>query len=333
MIKQKGVFVVSLDFELYWGVRDKRTLGSYKENILGVRSVVPALLRLFEEYGIHATWAVVGFLFFETRDELIKGLPSRKPGYLNAGLSPYSHIDSIGADEKEDPFHYAPSLIKMIASHAPSQEIGSHTFSHYYCLEKGQDIDTFRDDLDAAVRAAKKYNLNITSLVFPRNQFNRDYISICREMGIRAYRGNEAFWIYEAKNEENKPLFRKALRLMDAYINISGHNCYPVDRVVSEFPCNIPSSRFLRPYSDSLKILEPLRLKRILSGIAHAAKRGEVYHLWWHPHNFGINMDKNIMFLKKILDHYLKMKKLYGIESLNMRELSDKVIREINHGR
>ena len=194
MTKQKGILVISLDLELYWGVRDKRTIENYKENLLGVRSVVPLILKLFDEYKIHATWAIVGFLFFETRDELIRELPIKKPNYVNSKLSPYKHVNNIGSNEREDPFHYSPSLIKIITSF-PYQEIGSQTFSHYYCLERGQDIDTFKDDLEAAIKAAKRYNLSLKSLVFPRAQFNSEYISACREMGIQVYRGNESSWI------------------------------------------------------------------------------------------------------------------------------------------
>jgi hypothetical protein len=60
-----GILVISLDFELYWGVRDVFALEEYASNLLGVRKVVPAVLQLFDQYGIHATWATVGFLFSE----------------------------------------------------------------------------------------------------------------------------------------------------------------------------------------------------------------------------------------------------------------------------
>jgi hypothetical protein len=320
-VTQKGAFIISLDFELYWGVRDSRTLESYKSNLLAVRRVVPALLKLFEEYGVHATWATVGFLFFETRKELIQALPFRKPYYSNPRLSPYDHLEEIGQDEEGDPFHYAPSLIKQIASF-PHQEIGSHTFSHYYCLEKGQDIETFRDDLEAAKKVASKYKMDMGSLVFPRNQLNAEYLSVCKELGFKAYRGNECSWIYRAKNREHESLFRRGVRFLDAYVNISGHNCYSLEENPLDFPVNIPSSRFLRPVSSSRRILEPLRMHRILSGLSHAAKNRMIYHLWWHPHNFGEHMEENLSFLKKILDHYAKMKEIYGMESLNMRDLA-----------
>jgi hypothetical protein len=52
-----------------------------------------------------------------------------------------------------------------------------------------------------------------------------------------------------------------------------------------------------------------------------AAKKKRLYHLWWHPHNFGKNVQENINFLKKILDHYLLLKNRYSFISLNMGEL------------
>jgi peptidoglycan/xylan/chitin deacetylase (PgdA/CDA1 family) len=323
MKKQRGIFVISLDFELYWGIRDRRTLESYKENLLGVRFVIPRLLELFEKYKIHATWAVVGFLFFENLDELIKGLPAKKPTYVNSKLSPYQDIPYIGRNAEEDPFHYAPSWIKLIASF-PHQEIGSHTFSHYYCLEKGQDKETFRDDLSAALKAAGNYKLKLKSLVFPRNQFNREYLSVCKEMGIKAYRGNESSWLYQPRSRHEESLLRRGLRFIDAYVNISGHNAYSIDKLGSTSPYNIPSSRFLRPYSPRLKVLEPLRLRRILSDLTYAARKGLIYHLWWHPHNFGIHLEENLSFLRKILNHFLNLKEAYGMESLNMGELAQR---------
>ena len=70
-----GTLIASLDFELYWGVRDVKTVAQYRENLLGVRRAIPALLAFFADYGIHATWATVGFLFFASRVELLAGAP------------------------------------------------------------------------------------------------------------------------------------------------------------------------------------------------------------------------------------------------------------------
>ena len=39
MTMKKGVFTVSLDFELYWGLRDKRTISEYEANLKGVKKL------------------------------------------------------------------------------------------------------------------------------------------------------------------------------------------------------------------------------------------------------------------------------------------------------
>lgn len=57
----KGIFLISLDFELAWGFHDsKKANGLYKNIILGARIIIPTLLELFEKYDIHVTWATVG---------------------------------------------------------------------------------------------------------------------------------------------------------------------------------------------------------------------------------------------------------------------------------
>ena len=40
-MNRPGVFVVSLDFELYWGMRDKVPLAAYRDRLLGVRDAIP----------------------------------------------------------------------------------------------------------------------------------------------------------------------------------------------------------------------------------------------------------------------------------------------------
>ena len=48
-----GAFVLSLDFELHWGVRDHEPVnGPYRPNLLGARVAIPRLLELFTRYEI-----------------------------------------------------------------------------------------------------------------------------------------------------------------------------------------------------------------------------------------------------------------------------------------
>ena len=319
MKPKNGAFIISLDFELFWGIlsKNKKDIDNYKNNLFGARNVIPRLLELFDKYKIHATWATVGLLFFKTKNELIAGLPEDRPAYPDKTLSPYEHINEIGEDEKEDPLHYAPSLINLIASY-PNQEISSHTFSHYNTLEIGQNGKTFEADLATSIKIAKKYNINIETLVFPYHKINYDYLPICKKLGIMAYRGNQDGWLHNGKNY----LAKIIIRFVDRYVNIAGHNAFLPTMVSENLPLNIKASRFLYPYSGKLRFLEKFRLNRILSGMTYAAKNGLAYHIWWHPHNFGLNQEQNLMFLEKILKHYLALEKKYNMASLNIKELA-----------
>ena len=319
---QYGAFVISLDFELLWGVRDNRTIADYGANILGVRQVVPALLDLFAERNIACTWATVGLLFFATNAAMRAALPARKPRYTDARLSSYNYLDEVGADEERDPYYYGLSLIKRILDH-PAQEIGTHTFSHFYCLEEGGDVEAFRADLEAARAAAARLGIKLASIVFPRNQVDPAHLSVCCEFGLRAFRGNERVWFHRARSRSEQTLFARASRLADSYLPIGGpHDHAPtlVDGMV-----DIPASRFLRPAGKSAA-LERLRLWRITSAMETAARRRKLFHLWWHPHNFGADLQANLNFLRAILDHFRTLQERYDMRSMTMAAVANEVL-------
>ncbi len=56
--------------------------------------------------------------------------------------------------------------------------------------------------------------------------------------------------------------------------------------------------------------------------MTYAAQKGLVYHLWWHPHNFGEDVSNNFSFLEKILIHYSQLNEKFGFESVSMQGLS-----------
>lgn len=264
------------------------------------------------------TWATVGFLFFDEKDELLAHLPSLTPRYIDRNLSPYQHVYRIGPNERQDPFHYARSLIRRILQY-PGQEVGSHTFSHYFCLEPGQSIDEFRADLRAAHAAAAQLGIELKSLVFPRNQWRPDYLSACAETGIRAVRGCRRAWMYRPASGTHSAI-KRAFRLVDTYANLSGHSAER-PRACEPGLIEVPSSRLLRAYSPRLARLTPLQLRRIQGGMKHAARQGLTYHLWWHPHNFGLYQEQNLDILTRILTYFEELAARYGMVSRSMGEL------------
>jgi peptidoglycan/xylan/chitin deacetylase (PgdA/CDA1 family) len=316
-----GIFTVSLDLELYWGVRDSRSFDEYEANMRGERDAIHGTLDLFETYNVHATWATLGFLFFKDITELRRHLPRVLPDYEREKFSSYRYIDERSWGD-DDIYHFAPDIIEMIRR-CPGQEIGTHTFSHYYCLEEGQTLEAFRADMTAAVETAKAKGIAINSLVFPRNQGNPAYLPVLEELDIACYRGNENASFYKPTNKQEQNAMMRALRLLDSYINLSGYNTYSLEECGQRRPFNISASRFLRPYSRSLASLESLRLHRIKRAMRDAAANQRMFHLWWHPHNFGADVKRNLAFLEKILAYYDQLKQRYGMKSYNMGEIAD----------
>ncbi|SHG53306.1 polysaccharide deacetylase family protein [Ornithinibacillus halophilus] len=310
---ERGFFIISLDFELFWGVLDVFKKEEYEQHVLGARKVVPQLLDLFHRYEIHATWAIVGMMAFNQVEDVERHVPLEKPSYKNKKLSPYRMelLRHLGND-----LLFAPPLLQQIQK-TPDQEIATHTFSHYYTLEEGQTKNQFQHDLEHACKFGVE---EMTSVVFPRNQINEEYLQVCWELGMTAYRGNEDTWIYRLKSNERRRWGKRALRLLDGYFNLFGHQTYRLREVSDGRPVNVKSSRFLKPYSKRLSWLERLRLRRIKKDMTYAAKHGEVYHLWWHPHNFGVNQKENLAFLKEILNHYVYLQEKYGFQSMTMKE-------------
>lgn len=52
----------------------------------------------------------------------------------------------------------------------------------------------------------------------------------------------------------------------------------------------------------------------------YAAKKGKIFHLWFHPHNLGMEYIKNLKMLESILIYYKYLNKKYGMISCNMSE-------------
>lgn len=309
--------VISLDFELHWGVCDHLRVEDYRANLLGVREAIPAMLALFQRYDLHATWATVGFLFAETRRQLLDALPAMRPTYDNPRLSPYGMLSEIGENERADPFHFAPSLLRQIAA-TRHQELGTHTFSHYYCLEPGQSSEAFEADLHAAAAIGRDFGPVCQSLVFPRNQFNPAYLPVMQKCGVRAYRGNGPQWAPKSTSKTTA-LLGRAIRLLDTYVPLTGNGTAPKPKLTPG-PVDVPASTFLRPYNPRLRPFDSLRRRRITSAMTAAAHRGESFHLWWHPHNFGVNLRENLAFLTELLEHFMTLRRRYEMQSFTMGE-------------
>lgn len=319
MNSTQGVFSISLDFELHWGIFDNATIEDKRSYFDATLDCIPKIVRLFVENNIEATWATVGMLFNKDLTELKQNLPSSFPSYSNKNLSAY-HFISNKLQNGDDKYYTAQHLIKRIHE-SNGQEVGTHTYSHYYALEDGQTLEQFEADIKQCVLKATKMGVDLKSIVFPRNQMNTDYLSICEKYGIVTIRTNPKKWFdFNTGNQ----LYKKVVRSLDCYLPlcntlISLENLNSKEHTLFF----IQFSRFLKPVSN-IAIIDNLKIYRIKREMTIAAKKGLSYHLWWHPHNFGNQPEKALWELEKIVTHYIHLKNVYDMQCLNMNNLRKK---------
>lgn len=324
----RSYFVISLDFELAWGFHDKDIQKTgYINNVKGARESVLKTLKLFEKHQIHATWAIVGALFCRSKTEL-ENLVNKELTYTESGHRLKDYLEEkIGLDEEDDPLHFAPTLIEKISS-SKDQEIGSHTFTHFYVMDETNDPNALEKELIGMAVVCPEAE----SMVFPRNQSMRPAVEVLRKRGYTSYRGlqENALWKYLVPlKKENKILskIRRLIRLSEVYLPLYGVFSYPIESAIEEGICNFRASAMFKPYFPKLAFLERLKINNIKRGMKIAAQKGHVYHLWWHPHNTGINYDLNFKQLDDICAYYNELAKKHKMISVSMKELAS-ILRE-----
>jgi hypothetical protein len=299
--------VISLDFEMRWGVHDKlgMDINAYRDNLKNVRLIVPALLELFKEHQIRATWATVGALGCGSWTEYFSNAPP-PPKYQRQQLAiseQYVEMDPKGR------LHFAPELLEAILA-TPGQELGSHTFSHIYLRESGVTVADAQADFSAVMDYwGRRLGVRPISLVFPRNQSN--FIETYRSAGVRIWRGNERPWYYDCTDSRANTMFPRALRAIDS-LN-------PLVRRASRVEDDMTrSSLFLRlgmPVQ-----LWSLHMARIRKELEYLTP-GEVFHVWWHPHNLGNDMSNKLRRVRQFLDIVSAFRDRGVVVSMNMQDL------------
>ena len=63
----------------------------------------------------------------------------------------------------------------------------------------------------------------------------------------------------------------------------------------------------------------------------HAARKGKIFHIWWHPHNLGDNAEAFLSQLEELLVYYTELNAKFGFVSKNMSEAQKDVSNENRH--
>lgn len=311
-MKQSGL-IISLDFELHWGRFDKVPLKGNEAYYYRTREVIPRLLALFEQYQIKATWATVGMLMAGDAEEWERFSPSLTPGFHEQAFSAYHWFRRASLDPN---CLFAPDLVREIIR-APGQELGSHTYSHYYTRISGQQTEEFRADLLAARHiAAEKFGQDLQSLVFPRNQYHLAALKTARETGFRSARTNPKDWFWQRPEKET--WVKKGFRASDSLVPLGKKTSFFPEIPARGFPTLLPASRFFRPYQDRMPWMNRMKLRRISEEMDLAARAGEMYHLWWHPHNLAQYPEQSLEEVKIVLEFFSSCRERYSMQSHSM---------------
>jgi peptidoglycan/xylan/chitin deacetylase (PgdA/CDA1 family) len=313
MESNKGMFIISIDYELMWGaIFNQSVRNGYEQRVPEVNKIIPQLLKLFEKYSIHATWAVVGAIGCHNKAEALTFASEQiKDPYSEQTLKDFINNTEDNID------YYIPSSIEQIAN-TDGQFIGSHTFSHFYVYEHNNIEKKLDEDLLSSKKILSKFQSPIQTVIFPKNQINEQALKVAEKNGFIIYRGRQ-----HSKRFNSKSKLGRIMRFLDAYLPICGDNTFSHTEVCEVNRYNVRASRFLRTYYNKLAIFEELKLRRIKAEMTKAAKKGKIYHIWWHPHNFSTNVEHNLKQLEQILVHFRYLNEEYGFISNSMEECAN----------
>lgn len=309
-------FVMSLDFELFWGVADTQTVAGYGRNVLGVWQAIPRLLGLFDRHRVKATWATVGMLMCRNYEHWRGIRPAILPTYTRRGISPY---DRDGLVKEHERLFFGRPLVQQILA-TQGQELATHTYSHFYCNEAGATPAQFAADLACAKALAAELGVQFQSVVLPRNQISEAFLPVLGEAGITVFRGNTDHWLYRTGDRVPGGVAGRVARFADACLPLSGSRTVHATRRGALV--NVPASLFLYPWSPSKQAVSAARLRRLKCGMTAAARSGGVFHLWWHPHNHGVNLEQNLALLDELLRHYRVLADTHGMQTHCMADFA-----------
>ena len=309
---EHGYFVFSLDTELAWGYLWSR--GAARRgfrNAAVERAAIRRLLDLMDEYGVRATWAFTGHLFYESCEECaicpimdLKGRDAR-----------FERIWGTG-----DAMWYGPDILEAVVSRNSGHEIACHGYTHRYFDKLTKEEARF--EIHEWLRLADRRGLPHYSMIFPQGRIH--HLDLFREAGFICYRGKDVRHPALAV-----PLVGKLLNRLNLKLALLPPQVYEPRRDASGL-VNIPSSQWIfRTHRGLESALDWLRLPYLrlvpaARAIRKAAETRQVIHLWAHPHEF--RTDRDFEKLRFLFRHFAAHAREGTIQSITMADLAKRVL-------
>lgn len=277
--------VLSLDFELGWGVLDS-SLWRQRENngvYERMRSIMPELLGLMADLEMPATWALVSSMLCPTVDKVEIG--HLKQGYRNA-------VASFLKEAKPSTWN-AIDLCELLLQDN-RQEIATHSATHLYVSHEDADERSYVEDIGLSLEQLLEFTgVKSSSIVYPRDQVDwKD--AIAKEYRLDG-RLNPAFGM------RSGPLARAAR----AFRNLGGN--YPLSSVSIGAYDEIYHGGSIyfnwqaNKYARLKRYILARQIDRLLSDIRLRNRAGQVCHIWLHPFNLSESGDLFSFFKKTLI--------------------------------
>jgi peptidoglycan/xylan/chitin deacetylase (PgdA/CDA1 family) len=278
--QQVGYFVFSLDTELAWGSLnwDKPHPHPLRRDGATERATIQRLLSMMDEFGVVATWAITGHLFYEKCEE--------------CDICPILHLK--GKDNRfekiwgsRDTMWYGADIVESLLSKDSKHEIAFHGYTHRLFSKLGNE--EARLEIQEWLRLAKRKNIIPKTVIFPQGKIG--HLDLFREAGFICYRGLDV-----RHPALSIPILGKVLNRINQKFIILTPQVYEV-KADSNSLVNVPSSQWLFRYNRRIEIfldslnLHKLRFQPTIKAINKAAEEKKVIHLWAHPHEFRTEKD------------------------------------------
>jgi len=294
----RGVFTISLDFEMIWGTLDLFGPERFRKACETERAcVIDRLLKLLVEYELPATWFVVGHLLLARCDQGggVKHSEIVRPSHSWISEDWFEH--DPGGSEEDGSIFLGRSLVDKIRACPVKQEIGCHTFSHVVFGDRGCSRATAVSELEACVGLARDMGIELRSFAFPRNIVG--HLDVLREYGFSCYRGPEPeLWIFG-----HLPAVTRRLANLWRVIAASQPPVGLPEESVSGL-WMIPASMIYFPMH-GLRRYIPVRARtsRAIKGLDAAVRQKRIFHLWLHPTNLAEEMERMFSGLRRIVEY------------------------------
>lgn len=265
---KNGVFTLSLDCEGLWGVADHLNESTKIINQSNLAEVYSYISDVLSYYSISATYA---FTSLFTQDEA--GILKFKENIDNRVSSEdrwYRYISKMLSDQNFDGWIGRDFYLQ---ARSCGHEIGWHGFTHHP-LSTATDSSIIKFELEESLKIAKQENINLESVVFPRNAIG--HLDLVSEGGFKCYR--------KGVIEQSRMYSNKYYRVLDELNIFKASEAFPV--INKKSISALPAGYFLNWPSGPRKFIPTIVTNRRWFNILTSAtkKQGQV-HMWFHPHN------------------------------------------------